>query len=219
MLDMASGLDRRFPPTDLYNEGWMLRLVLDWFDRNRDVEFDLKLVDNAKWYSEALLPSHFLARKRGDRLAESWTHADGVIGHFEIGANGAGDLSLPTTARQFVVTEAKMFSKLSSGVTNARYYNQAARNVACIAEVTKRAGISPDSLVGVGFYVIAPKSRIDEGVFSDQMNLGHIKDTVYRRIAEYEDPSVDLHPILTMLLHNRTDPVWFGSEHCCQPVR
>jgi hypothetical protein len=23
------------PPTDLYNEGWMLRLVLDWFERNR----------------------------------------------------------------------------------------------------------------------------------------------------------------------------------------
>ena len=33
-----------------------------------------------KWYSEALLPSAFLARVREDKLAEFWTHADGVIG-------------------------------------------------------------------------------------------------------------------------------------------
>jgi hypothetical protein len=25
------------PPTELYNEGWLLRLTLDWFERNRSV--------------------------------------------------------------------------------------------------------------------------------------------------------------------------------------
>ena len=70
-----------FPATDLYNEGWMLRLVIDWFDMNRSVDFDLKFSEGASWFSEALLPSAFLARQRRDKLAESWTHADGVIGH------------------------------------------------------------------------------------------------------------------------------------------
>ncbi len=40
-----------------------------------------------------------------------------------------------------------MFSKLSSGVKNANYYNQAARNVACIAEVLRRGNKKPDELL------------------------------------------------------------------------
>ncbi|MCH7876577.1 MAG: hypothetical protein IH965_14945 [Gemmatimonadetes bacterium] len=35
------------------------------------------LMPRARWYSEALLPSQFLKRFRGDPLAEGWTHADG----------------------------------------------------------------------------------------------------------------------------------------------
>ena len=37
-LLLASGSAKRasMPPTILYNEGWMLRLVVDWFDKNRE---------------------------------------------------------------------------------------------------------------------------------------------------------------------------------------
>ena len=191
LLAHAAQDDTAIPPTDLYNEGWMLRLVLDWFDRNRAVEHELRFHASASWYSEALLPSAFLARKRGDKLAESWTHADGVIGHFQIGANGAGDLSLQDEAVQLIVTEAKMFSKLSAGVTNARYFNQAARNVACIAEVLNRASASPADFESIGFYVIAPESRIDEGVFSEYMGKDSMREIVQRRVSEYEDAEKD----------------------------
>ena len=188
LLSMSDGPGRVFPATDLYNEGWMLRLVLDWFSRTPDCNCELQFLDGSGWYSEALLPSAFLARKRGDRLAESWTHADGVIGHFSIGENGAEDLSLKYGAKQFVVTEAKMFSKLSAGVTKAKYFNQAARNVACMAEIAKRAGITPSSFEDIAFYVVAPKSRIDEDVFSEYMTAGNIRDVVRRRVSEYEEP-------------------------------
>ena len=50
-----------------------------------------------------------------------------------------------------VVIEAKMFSKLSPGVTNAKYFNQAARNVACMAEIANRAGIDPASFEDIAF--------------------------------------------------------------------
>lgn len=188
---LAAGTERVFPATDLYNEGWMLRLVLDWFSRNRGVDHDLKFGESSGWYSEALLPSAFLPRKRGDKLAESWTHADGVIGHFCIGENGAGDLSLKANATQLVVTEAKMFSKLSAGVKNAAYFNQAARNIACIAELAKRAAIAPTSFDDIAFYVIAPQSRIDEGVFSPYMDAHAVRDVVRQRVAEYEEPKKD----------------------------
>ena len=188
MLSNAGEKDGRFPPTDLYNEGWMLRLCLDWFSTNKGSQSALRFLGESSWYSEALLPSAFLARSRGDSLAESWTHADGIIGDFDIGKKNVGGLTLRADARQLVVTEAKMFSKLSSGVTNARYYNQAARNVACIAEVLSRAEQSPDSLQRIGFFVVAPEVRIAEGVFDEQLRISNIRKIVERRIEEYDEP-------------------------------
>jgi hypothetical protein len=75
---------RNFPPTDLYNEGWMLRLVLDWLSVHPGINQDLAFSAADKCYSEALIPSAFLPRVRGDRFGEAWTHADGVIGDFAI---------------------------------------------------------------------------------------------------------------------------------------
>jgi len=166
----------------------MLRLVLDWLSSNPGVDHDLAFTTTDRWYSEALLPSAFLSRARGDKLAESWTHADGVIGDFAIGANREGDLSLVKGASRILVTEAKMFSKLSSRVKNASYFNQAARNVACIAEVICRAQVSPSSLEKIGFFVIAPESQINDGVFAEHMAPESIRSIVTRRVSEYREP-------------------------------
>ena len=139
MLRSCDSAAPLFPPTELFGEGWLLRLFLDLFSTHRVDNHPLSFSQRARWFSEALLPSAFLPRYRGDPLAESWTHADGVIGHFHIGHVGRADLSLSHDASQFIVLEAKMFSKLSSGVTHARYFDQAARTVACMAEVLRRA--------------------------------------------------------------------------------
>jgi hypothetical protein len=96
------------PPTELYSEGWLLRLVLDSCDRNRNVAHALSFLPGARWYSEALLPSRFLPQRRGDERAESFTHADGIIGHFSIAPGERGEASLLPQARQFVVVEAKL---------------------------------------------------------------------------------------------------------------
>lgn len=42
-----------FPPTMIYNEGWMLRLVLEWFSKNLNVDFKINFHEDAKWFSEA----------------------------------------------------------------------------------------------------------------------------------------------------------------------
>src|SRR4051812_48197891 len=124
-LYLACGTDRAImPPTSLYNEGWMLRLVLDWFSRQPESSHPLSFLHDSRWYSEALLSTQFRPRSRGDVLAESWTHADGVIGHFTI-AEGRGDVRLQRDARQLVVVEAKMFSGLSRGTKRALTFDQA----------------------------------------------------------------------------------------------
>ena len=186
MLGSCHNTTPLLPPTELYNEGWLLRLFLDWFS-GRDIrEHPLSFPENGKWFSEALLPTAFLPRHREDPLGESWTHADGVIGHFNIGNTGKGDLSLSRDATHFVVLEAKMFSKLSSGVTHAEYFDQAARNVSCIAETLNRAKVSPGELSRLSFHVLAPQSQIDRGAFYKQMSEVSIRATVERRVAEYE---------------------------------
>lgn len=52
----------------------MLRLLLDWLV-DCEASSIIPVAPGARWYSEALLPSPF----RGDSLAESHTHADGVV--------------------------------------------------------------------------------------------------------------------------------------------
>jgi len=173
------------PPTELFNEGWMLRLVLDWLDRHRDCAHTLAFEAGARWYSEALLPSRFLPRVRGDSLAESFTHADGVIGHFTVQSGTRGDAVLDSDPKQFIVTEAKLGSGLSAGTKNAPSYDQAARNVACIAHMLALAGVSPGSLRRIGFYVLAPRQQIESGVFGDLLSRQSIETKVRQRVAAY----------------------------------
>ena len=175
-----------FPSTDLYKEGWMLRLILDWFHRNPQPTHAFGFNRKATWYSEALLPSAFLPRFRGDNLAENWTHADGVIGHITIEENTRAGLELRKDASQFIVIEAKIFSGLSKGVKHAPYFNQVARTVACMVEVAKRAKICPSQFEDIAFCVVAPKSQIGKGIFSEFMDKNHIQSTVEQRVSEYQ---------------------------------
>ena len=94
MLQLAKTEQRMFPATIFYNEGWLLRLVLDWLSRTAVEKHPLTFVPGARWFLEALLPSQFLAGQRADPLAEGWTHADGVIGHVAIGGGGQADTRL-----------------------------------------------------------------------------------------------------------------------------
>lgn len=186
MLEACEEGKSPFPPTVLFNENWLLRLVLDWFARHPgDEGHPMAPAKGASWFSEPLLPSAFLPRYKGDRLAESRTHADGVVGHLNIGRRGATDLSLRPDATQFAVIEAKIYGKLSGGVKNAPFYDQAARSIACIAEILRRADRPPSEMNSIGFFLVAPKVRIEEGTFEDDLSPRSIRRKVLARIEAY----------------------------------
>jgi len=172
------------PPTALFNEGWMLRLILDWFSKQPPSSHPLSFAPGSRWYSEALLSTQFRARTRSDTLAENWTHADGVIGHFRIG-DGRGDVRLEPGAKQLVVVEAKMFSGFSKGTKRALTFDQASRNIACIAELLAASGRTPESFDRLGFVVLAPKEQVDAGLFSDLCDKDSIREKVNLRCASY----------------------------------
>lgn len=175
-----------FRPTEIYNENWLTKIVLNQASTIKDSGFPLGFLTGSTWYSESQLPTAFKPRHRGDPLGESRTNADGVIGHIEVGKLAKVDLELKRGARQFTVVESKIGSVLSSGVTHARYFDQAARYVACMAEVMAQAGIQPSSLDRLDFIVLAPDSAIKQGTFSDQMKPSSIQAKVQRRVSEYK---------------------------------
>ena len=186
LLKRCETNDNVFPPTDLYNEGWLLRIILDWFSKQDAADHELSFSDGCKWFSEARLPTQFKATSRKDPLYETWTHADGVTGHIIVGGVGKTDTSLAKDATHLVVTEAKMFSRLSAGVKNASYFNQAARYAACIAEVLNRADRKPFDLKRLGLYVLAPAETIGYGWFKKPLDKSDIRERVERRVQAYE---------------------------------
>lgn len=178
-------------PTELYNEGWLLRLVLDWAAVHAKPPYPFVFLPGARWCSEALLHSQFLPRSRGDQLSESWTHADGVVGHFSIGGSGRGDLLLDREARQFIVVEAKLFSPLTAGTKNAPGFDQAARNVACMAEVLRRAQRRPEAVSRLAFYLVAPQAQIDDGMFGSLLSPESLRAKVRERVRPYDGMKAD----------------------------
>ena len=97
ILNTVGQADSPLKATELFNEGWMLRLVLDHLQTEECPQHPFSFRAGAKWFSEGLLPSPFLAEFRGDLRAEGWTNADGVVGHFAISQYAKGDLSLVPT--------------------------------------------------------------------------------------------------------------------------
>lgn len=184
---LGCGTERAvLPPTALYNEGWLLRLALDALAGVQAAATPLAAMEGARWFSEGLLPSPFLARHRGDRLAEGWTHADAAIGHFRVSTGGGAEVTLQADAQQLVVLEAKLGSPLSKGTTWAPRYNQAARNVACVAEVLWRAKRSPSELESIGFFVLAPSSQVGPVVLPSLLKKESLRAVVEERVHMYE---------------------------------
>ena len=65
MLEACEAGRPPFPPNVLFNEGWLLRIVVDWFERHGGDRYPLSHASGSRWFSEAWLPSAFLPRYRG----------------------------------------------------------------------------------------------------------------------------------------------------------
>ena len=131
--------------------------------------------------SEALLPSPFRPRHRGDTRAEARTHADGIVGHFSVSSSAKADARLLDDATQLIVTEAKIFNPLSGGTRNAPAFYQVARNVACITEILCRVNRPPSKMTSLAFFVVAPEAQIKTGVFAQKLDKAVIRVAVQHR--------------------------------------
>ena len=187
MLESSASDAATIPPTILYNEGWLLRLVLALAARGLN-GLPFAFQPQARWFSEGLLESPFRPRFRADPLAEGRTHADGVVGHFRVTDRTKAGVELTAAATQFVICEAKMFSALSRGTRRAPTFNQAARNVSCLAwtlaQVRPRRPLT--EYTSVGFFILAPESQIQARVFAAEMTRQALAASIEARVGFYD---------------------------------
>ena len=179
-------------PTEFYNEGWLLKVLVYAITDFGKTKNPLYVNEKEQFFSEGLLPSPFLTNGKKKPYAESHTHADGAIGNFTIGNDNTKGL-LTLEGNKLFVFEAKINSGFSTGVTNAKFYNQAARYIACITETIGKEKVLDDLLIG--FYLVVPKSQFekknkknkDKMNFKEFLNEKHILETVEKRVDDYKD--------------------------------
>ena len=191
--------DHEIPPiarSEVYNETWMLRLTLALLHdskldfskiKNMKKQNALKLMQDAlqrNWISEGGLEPVF------EREGTTW--ADAVLGNVERkedtkrGVKAANTQIKPSFG--IVVVEAKLGSSLSPGTDHYSDYNQAARNIACLANLVRNKAELLDKSV---FVILAPKEIIDksQNLITDAPEIIRTIDKTKMRdtIESYDD--------------------------------
>lgn len=164
-------------PTEFYNEGWMIRLLVKKsIDEKKTIE-TINFADISNWTSEGLISSPFVS---APKYKEGYTHADVALGDFKIDYASRGEIIIENTAKLFGIFEAKMKSNLSQGTKYANDYNQASRNIACILSNTKET-------TRCFFGVVAPEKYLKKHQIDSQINKMTIYQQIKNRFDAYDD--------------------------------
>jgi len=169
-------------PTEIYNAGWMTRLLVYFSVQDKLTIKNIDFSEIKNWCSEAVISSPFQPRKRGDKLGEGFTHADMTIGDFKVDFSTSGEIKLDESAEKFGIIEAKMGSNLSQGTKNAPNYNQASRNLACIAEK-----ILENNRCKTFFGVVAPRTQLKFHKLNEQTDKESMLLQITKRFEMYPE--------------------------------
>lgn len=173
-----------FPETLIFNEGWLLRSILNKFKYSRTkLSFPfLPFPEDSRIFSEAQLSTPFNKSPKN----ETNTHTDGIVGDFLIRGGTKSGIALKAP-KYLAFFEAKMNSGLSKGTKNITDYNQLSRTVACIINELKNIKEIKD--VKVWSVVLYPKDnkKIDKSL-EDKIIL---QEQISKRIRDYDINRVD----------------------------
>lgn len=165
-------------PTILFNEGWMIRLLIYYSVQENLKIGNIDFSENPNWTSEALIDSPFV---RTQSLRENHTHTDIILGDFSVEFKNRGAITVNPGAQRLGIIEAKMNSNLSQSVANAKDYNQASRSIACLAYNTWATDCD------IFFTLAVPEATIKKKKFEDQLNKELIASQIEQRFNQFEE--------------------------------
>jgi hypothetical protein len=167
-----------FPGTEIFNERWLLRLVLKkWLDGSGGSKFGfLPFPEDARAYSEGQLYTPF----RGGAHRERNTHVDGIVGDFSIPDTKSG-IRLNSGMSYIAAFESKLYSALSPGVRYAPAYDQLSRTAACLINSILRADPKP----GYVAHVVVVRAKDNRHIKPDKYRRDRIGRTIADRLAAF----------------------------------
>ena len=174
------------PQSEIYNETWMLRLVLSLMSKVdtksntfTDSQSDSHLRDvcmavKCGWISEGGLKPIF--------KQESTTWTDAIVGAVQKSSSNRNiEKNEAAIYKGVIVIEAKMGSDLSAGGSRLKGYNQVARNIACLARfmVEGCENVDIKTIKKCKFLVFAPKAKIGHWRNLDEKQQKKKRDRFY----------------------------------------
>lgn len=146
------GKDWPFPPSLLiYNEGWLLRAVLQlWASSRENKGLPFSCPKEASLFSEAQLRTPFYKAP----LKETNTRVNGLVGDFTIRDGTKSGIDIKQDFKFLAVFEAKMYSGFAQGTTKIKNYSQVSRTIACMINelVLKKPLAGSCSIYYIGLY-------------------------------------------------------------------
>ncbi len=179
LVRIIDSIDNGLPninPTIIYNEGWMIRLLVQQSIIEKTVISGIDFSQISHWTSEALISSPFI---KAPNYREGYTHADIALGDFSVDYSKRGEIRILDDARVFGIIEAKMGSNLSKGTTHVKNYSQASRNLACIAHNAF------NKTCKTFFAVVAPEAKLDKHQIERQIELENLIQQIKDRFSLY----------------------------------
>ncbi len=131
-----------FPETLIFNEGWLLRIILKkLLSQKYTSQFNfLQFPSRSNFFSEGQLYTPFKKMKKNDKYCEGNTHVDGIVGDFVINNTSKSGIKLSDKFQYLSVFEAKMFSPISKSTTHFKVYSQISRILSCMINLLKDEG-------------------------------------------------------------------------------
>ena len=183
--------------SEVFNETWMLRLTLALIHDYDDNKYFRPLPNDADGKkTEALARIRTAVKRRwiseGGLTAafenEGATWADAIVGNIKLDDSEAKpkrgvaiDID-ESSSKSIVVIEAKMNSALASGITHARDYNQAARNIACLAMLTQKDSALAEKSA---FIIFAPAKKLEKWNKAPQEMIKNTWETIEKQYKEH----------------------------------
>ena len=173
-----------FPPDKIFNQHWLLGLVLGWFAEQPVVGHSLNFAPGARWFSGGMIPQPFMKRMGSDKRYDTRIPVDAVVGHFNLSAGDSYTISLSPDATQLLVLETRLFETIAEEDASVRLFSTSARSIAGLVETLRRARLAPDQVEKLGFYLLAPQTQIEKGIFPE-MARQIIQRQVKHRVDDY----------------------------------
>ncbi len=190
--------NRIISPKLIYNDKFLLSLILKWFVRqshlivNSDLDRKIckacQLIDGSRFYINATIETPFKVRKKGEKdvLAEASATVSGAVGHFSIRYGKKKEkLILLPDAGQFVILETTMIKPLKKGGKNMRKYHQIAKDIGCMVHTLSQ--IENKFLDYLGLYVFAPETVLQLETFKTYTYKPSIEELMVKRVEPYGD--------------------------------